>query len=300
LSELSRRRIRSVNKLIKVGREEYVVVMRVNREKGYVDLSKRQVYSKDVLRCEERYSRAKVVNNILHHVAVRLGYTEDAQLEDLYKKTAWHFDRKLNKKAASNDIFKKALTDPTVFDECEISPEVKEKLIEEIRKKLTPQALKIRSKIEVSCFTYEGIDAVKSALLRGKEFSTEQMPIEIKLRASPTFSVTVSSIDRVTGIEFVNTALEAIRESIEASGGTFNVVIPPKVITDEGEEEIKKKMELLELSGEEYDNVDSEFEGADDDGLVAPEGLDQEADANEAEQAKNKPKVTSEEKEDSD
>lgn len=34
LSELSRRRIRSINKLIRVGRSECVVVIRVDKEKG--------------------------------------------------------------------------------------------------------------------------------------------------------------------------------------------------------------------------------------------------------------------------
>ena len=43
LSELSRRRIRSISKLIKVGRQEPVMVLRVDKEKGYIDLSKRRV-----------------------------------------------------------------------------------------------------------------------------------------------------------------------------------------------------------------------------------------------------------------
>ena len=34
LTELSRRRIRSINKLIRVGRNEVVVVVRVDRDKG--------------------------------------------------------------------------------------------------------------------------------------------------------------------------------------------------------------------------------------------------------------------------
>uniref|UniRef100_A0A7S1XXD5 S1 motif domain-containing protein n=2 Tax=Phaeomonas parva TaxID=124430 RepID=A0A7S1XXD5_9STRA len=41
LSELSRRRIRSINKLIRVNRNEVVMVLRVDPEKGYIDLSKR-------------------------------------------------------------------------------------------------------------------------------------------------------------------------------------------------------------------------------------------------------------------
>ncbi|KIH42420.1 S1 RNA binding domain protein [Ancylostoma duodenale] len=143
LSELSRRRIRSVNKLIRVGRSECVVVIRVDKDKGYIDLSKRRVYSKDLILCEERFAKAKAINSILRHVAEQLGYDKDEQLEDLYMKTAWHFDRKEKKKAAAYDVFKRAISDPHVLDECEISPEVREALLEDIRKKLTPQAVKV-------------------------------------------------------------------------------------------------------------------------------------------------------------
>ncbi len=80
---------------------------------------------------------------------------------------------------SSEPRLKKALTDPTVFDECDISDDVKAKLIEDIRKKLTPQALKIRADIEISCFSYEGVEAVRSALMEGKKHSTEEMPIKV-------------------------------------------------------------------------------------------------------------------------
>lgn len=40
LSELSRRRIRSIQKLIRVGRNEVVVVLRVDKEKGKQKISK--------------------------------------------------------------------------------------------------------------------------------------------------------------------------------------------------------------------------------------------------------------------
>ena len=48
LSELSRRRIRSINKLIRVNRNEVVMVLRVDKKNGYIDLSKRRVSPEDV------------------------------------------------------------------------------------------------------------------------------------------------------------------------------------------------------------------------------------------------------------
>uniref|UniRef100_A0A0K0G0U2 Eukaryotic translation initiation factor 2 subunit 1 n=1 Tax=Strongyloides venezuelensis TaxID=75913 RepID=A0A0K0G0U2_STRVS len=276
LSELSRRRIRSVNKLIRIGRSECVVVIRVDKDKGYIDLSKRRVYAKDLLQCEERYSKAKAVNSILRHVAEQLGYGTDEQLEDLYTRTAWYFDDKMKKKAASHGVFKKAISDPTVFDECDITDEEKSKLLEEIRKKLTPQAVKIRSDIEVSCFAYAGIEAVKTALLEGLKHSNDKISIKINLIAAPSFVVTCQTLDKEDGLNAVNACLEAIKKKIEEMQGTFKLVMAPKIVTDLDEDEIKKKLEALEL---EEDDDESE---ADDDGLVAPEGLDRAADLQDA------------------
>merc|ERR1711959_255075 len=72
LSELSRRRIRSINKLIKVGRCEQCVVLRVDKEKGYIDLSKRRVSPEEIERHEMKYSKAKAVHSIMRHCAETL------------------------------------------------------------------------------------------------------------------------------------------------------------------------------------------------------------------------------------
>src|SRR5712671_3036876 len=79
LSELSRRRIRSIQKLIRVGRNEVVVVLRVDKEEGYIDLSKRRVSPEDITKCEERFMKARTVASIMRHVASRLpSYDPDA------------------------------------------------------------------------------------------------------------------------------------------------------------------------------------------------------------------------------
>jgi translation initiation factor 2 subunit 1 len=57
LSELSRRRIRSINRLIRVNRNEVAMVLRVDKEKGYIDLSKRRVSPEDVAKCEDKYNK---------------------------------------------------------------------------------------------------------------------------------------------------------------------------------------------------------------------------------------------------
>lgn len=61
LSELTRRRVRSINKLVRIGKNEVAVVLRVDKEKGYIDLSKRRAAAEDIQACEERFVKSKAV-----------------------------------------------------------------------------------------------------------------------------------------------------------------------------------------------------------------------------------------------
>lgn len=60
-------------------------------------------------------------------------------------------------------------------------------MLNNIKRKLTSQAVKIRADIEVACYGYEGIDAVKTALKAGLACSTEELPIKINLIAPPLY-----------------------------------------------------------------------------------------------------------------
>lgn len=125
LSELSRRRIRSIQKLIRIGRNEVVVVLRVDKEKGmrrtsvhdmyngmltfgclllgYIDLSKRRVSAEDVVKCEERYNKSKLVHSIMRHVAEKT----KTPIEELYQNIGWPLNRNFGH---AYDAFKLSIT----------------------------------------------------------------------------------------------------------------------------------------------------------------------------------------------
>ncbi|CAG5100176.1 Similar to eIF2alpha: Eukaryotic translation initiation factor 2 subunit 1 (Drosophila melanogaster) [Cotesia congregata] len=275
LSELSRRRIRSINKLIRVGKTEPVVVIRVDKEKGYIDLSKRRVSTEDVEKCTERYAKAKAVNSILRHVAELLHYENDEQLEELYQKTAWYFEEKYKKqKASAYDFFKQAVLDPSILAECGLDENTKSVLLNNIKRKLTSQAVKIRADVEVACYGYEGIDAVKAALKAGLALSTEELPIKINLIAPPLYVMTTSTPEKSDGLKALNDAIEVIKEKIISMGGVFNVQMAPKVVTATDEAELMRQMERAEMENAEIAGDDDEedvegmgdFSGGEDEG----------------------------------
>ncbi|XP_017761756.1 PREDICTED: eukaryotic translation initiation factor 2 subunit 1 [Eufriesea mexicana] len=275
LSELSRRRIRSINKLIRVGKTEPVVVIRVDKEKGYIDLSKRRVSAEDVEKCTERYAKAKAVNSILRHVAELLHYDSDDQLEELYQKTAWHFEEKYKKqKASAYDFFKQSVLDPSILAECGLGEYTKEVLLNNIKRKLTSQAVKIRADVEVACYGYEGIDAVKDALKAGLALSTDELPIKINLIAPPLYVMTTSTPEKQDGLKALNDAIDAIQNKITLLGGVFNVAMTPKVVTATDEAELARQMERAELENAEVAGDDDEEEVEGMDGFSGGEGTE--------------------------
>ncbi|KAG9022927.1 hypothetical protein FRB95_013952, partial [Tulasnella sp. JGI-2019a] len=237
LSELSRRRIRSIQKLIRVGRNEVVVVLRVDKEKGYIDLSKRRVTPEDITKCEERYMKSKTVASIMRHVSTKTAggavveetpaklppvdskskkeskegeeakeelpeeedipirsEHEEKRLEQLYEQIAWPLATKYGH---TYDAFKLALTDAdTVFEGIEMSPAVRASLITTIGRRLTPQPIKLRADIELTCFQPAGIDAIIAALKAGEAVSTPMVPIKAKLVAPPFYVLGTNATDR--------------------------------------------------------------------------------------------------------
>lgn len=262
LSELSRRRIRSINKLIRVGRQECVVVIRVDKDKGYIDLSKRRVSPEEIVKCEAKFANAKTVNSILRHVGELMGYRSDEELEALYEKTAWFFDSKYNTPGFSFEVFKHAVQNPAVLDELQIDEETRKCLYDNICRRLTPTQMKLRADIEVQCTYYDGVDAVKRALKKGLEFSTENMPIKINLIAPPLYVITTSTLDRHEGLEKLGQALEAIKAEILAASGSFHVQKEARIVSDTDDLELEKQLLKLQEANEEIaGDDDSEEEG---------------------------------------
>jgi len=58
-----------------------MIVIRVDREKRYIDLSKKQVKAEEAAEREKYFKKAKMVHNILKEVAVKL----KCKVQDLYE-----------------------------------------------------------------------------------------------------------------------------------------------------------------------------------------------------------------------
>lgn len=208
-----------------------VAVIRVDQNKGYVDLSRRRVSHEEQTEMEEKFAKSKMVHSVMRNTA---GQRKEP-LEELCKKISWPLYELYPHAYDAFKLLAQSGADE-VWDKLEekigqkIDAELRQQVRTNIQRRLTTQAVRLRSCVDVTCYEYEGIDAVKSALKQGQACETEDVKLQVSLIAPPQYSIATQCIDRSEGFKVIDTATEAIRQHITKAGGNFNVRVKTEVV----------------------------------------------------------------------
>jgi len=60
-----------------------------------------------------------------------------------------------------------------------IDKDIREDLIDILKVKMVPEPIKIRADFKLTCYKFEGIEAIKAALLEGEKISTSEIPLKV-------------------------------------------------------------------------------------------------------------------------
>ena len=133
-----------------------------------------------------------------------------------------------------------------VLDPYHLSSDVSQALLTNIRRRLTPQAIKMRADLEVMCFASEGIDAIKAALKAGEAKSADDIAIKIKLVAPPLYVMMTTALDKERGLELLHSACDEIGRRVRAAGGEVNIKAQPRAVSERDDKLLGQLMETLE------------------------------------------------------
>ncbi|XP_077210898.1 eukaryotic translation initiation factor 2 subunit alpha homolog isoform X2 [Tasmannia lanceolata] len=241
-SELSHRRTRTVNSLIKIGRQEPVMVLKVEKTKGYIDLGKRGISEEDRHACIDRFNKSKLVHSIMGYVSE----TMQLDFEDLNIHVGWPLYRKYGHAfEAFKLVFKDpdSVLNPLTREVKEVGPDgkqvtkvvpamsedVKYALIKNIRRRMPPQPQKIRAYIKMKGFQFDGVLHIKEAMRRAEASGNNDYPVKIKLVTPPLYALTTQAIRK--GILVLNNAIKACTEYIDQHKGVLVVKEAPRAVS---------------------------------------------------------------------
>ena len=212
---------------MRVGKQEVLQVLRVDEEKGYVDLSKKLLMPKDIEICSERYEKSKIVNGIFR----RLSETRKKEtLTELYESFGWAmFEGDENN---AYEVLQAALLDATVLDRYNVPADIKDDLLAIVRHRMSTNPIKVEAEINLTCFGVDGVDALKAALLAGREAGTEETPITVSVKASPVYTLSAVHIDKTVAVDMLNKAIDMVKAKIaEFQSGAMELKSAPKAVT---------------------------------------------------------------------
>lgn len=165
------------------------------------------------------------------------------------------------------DIALTTCRNPDVWQEVTFPSEVvKNELLSYIGKRLTPQPTKVRADVEVTCFGYEGIDAVKNALRAAEAQNTPETQVKVKLVSPPLYVLTSQCLDKNVGISKLELAITEIEKNIRANGGGCVTKMAPKAVSENDDAELQALMDKRERENQEVSGDESMSES--DEGIV--------------------------------
>lgn len=254
-TEVSNKRVKLISKYLKIGKIETMTVIRIDKEKRYIDLSKKKVQPAEAQEADKHFKKAKMVHNILKQVATKL----DCTLLSLYETFGWDL---YDKYGHAFDAFRMIMNDPDqVFKEITIEEEQKKALVEAISRKMAPTPVKLRADFEITCFTYEGVDALREALLTAKKAVNEEtFKVDFKMIAPPHYKCECITLDKVKGHSKLEEALSIIEKVIKEKKGTYKLVNKPQIIGAKDDKDIEDIMAKLneEKGSDESGSEDNE------------------------------------------
>lgn len=186
---------------------------------------------------------------------------------ELYETIGWPLNKRYGH---SLDAFKLSITNPDVWQDIAFPNEAAaEELKSYISKRLTPQPTKVRADVEVTCFCYDGIDAIKTALRTAEARNTGDTQVKCRLVSPPLYVLTNTCLDKNAGISRLEDAINDIRTSIVGAGGQLIVKMEPKAVTESDDAELQALMEKRERENAEVSGDESVSES--DDNAAPPE-----------------------------
>jgi len=213
ISEISSARIRNVRDFVREKQKMVLKVLRVDVEKGHIDLSLRRVTKRERIEKVKSWKRDRKGEALIHAVAERAGITPD----EVHQKAGII----LEEKVGLYEGFEKAVKEGAEALTKLGVPEDLAKIIAQVaEERITIKLVKVRGVLEVRCMKPNGVECIQEAFLSAKKTQkAKDAKIEFSVISAPKYGVEVAADNWKRAEEVLNQVSEAVVTNITKAGG---------------------------------------------------------------------------------
>lgn len=207
ISEVSPGRIRNIRDFVKEGKKIVCKVLKVNAEKGYIDLSLRRVNDMQRRSKIDEIKQQQKAEKILEFVAKQI----KIDVKEAYNEVAEKI-----KDTSLYNFFEQVVSDNSILEKSGISKKIAEPLLEIIKQRIKEAHVEVRGTLSLVSYAPDGVELVKESLKRADDISKKA---EIKYMGAGKYSVYVKSPDYKEAEKIINKIAETAIDFIKKSGG---------------------------------------------------------------------------------
>jgi translation initiation factor 2 subunit 1 len=213
LSEISSARIHNIRDFVNENQKVILKVLRVDAEKGHIDLSLRRVTKRE--RIEKTFSSKKEgkAEALLRSVAEKINLPP----EEVYQKVG-HL---LEEKYGLCEGFEKLVKDgPDVLTQLGISEEVAKAFTQVAQERIPVKMVKVRGTLKVRFMKPNGVKCLQEAFNAAKKTeNTHKAKIEFNVVAPPKYSVEVSAENWKRAENIIEKVGQSVVTNVTKAGG---------------------------------------------------------------------------------
>jgi translation initiation factor 2 subunit 1 len=213
ISEISSARIRNVRDFVRENQKMVLKVLRVDVEKGHIDLSLRRVTKRERIEKIKSWKKDRKGEALLHAVAEKVGLPVD----EVYQKAGLPLEEKYGLYEGFEKVVKDGIE---VLTKLNIPEDLATAIVQVAEERIKIKLVKVRGVLEVRCSKPNGVKCIQEAFLGAKKSQkAKDAKIEFSIIAAPRYSLEVSADNWKRAEELIEKVGENVVENITKAGG---------------------------------------------------------------------------------
>jgi len=218
ISELANRWIRNISNYVKINQRIVLKVLRVNPDKGHIDLSLRRVNNEQQNSVMSDWKFERKCENLFR----LFGSQNKMELNEVYEKIGFPLMDAYGTLHDAFDAIKEEGKDELVKMNLDVPQETTAKLFQLIDSNIQLSQVEIEGKFEIIVYDENGVEVIKEAFKAANEIKKDKlMDLNIHYIGAPTYSMRITASDYRTAENYLKQITTTIQKQIEKYNGEF-------------------------------------------------------------------------------
>ncbi|MEM3551410.1 MAG: translation initiation factor IF-2 subunit alpha [Candidatus Bathyarchaeia archaeon] len=213
VSEVASSWIRNIRDFVREGQKVVLKVLRVDQEKGHIDLSLRRVTKRERIEKMLSWKRDRKAEALLRSVAEKAGLP----VKEVYEKAGAVIDKEYGLYEGFEKIAREGVE---VLKKIGVTDELANIFAEVAKERIRLPMVKVKGLVELRCAKPNGVSVIKEAFLNAKKYErARDAKVRFYVVAAPKYCIEVSADNYKHAETLLQKVAEAVVSNIVKAGG---------------------------------------------------------------------------------